>query len=136
MSCRPTLWKYSTLALAGALAFSWGGALLPLAQAAGPKRLTAALHALQASKKHLEDAKDPPVPLHNQSMKAVSDAITAVEKEIKAIDDAHEKKGHDKDRDHEKGEKSAKSADKSDKKDKDADAKPKKSSHSNDDDRE
>lgn len=80
-------WKWTSLGLAGALTISLLGQL-PVAEAAGPVRLTKALAALKAGKKFLEEAKDPPAPQHAQSMAAVSQAIAAVEREIKAYETA------------------------------------------------
>lgn len=65
-------------------------AAAPSAQA-GPKRLTAALEALRNSEKQLEDAKEPPAVFHDKSLAAVRQAIAAVEREIKAYNDAEAK---------------------------------------------
>ena len=85
---------------------------MPSAEAAaGPKRLSAALSALQNSQKQLEEAKDPPSPFHQQSMLLVKQAIGAVEREIKAYNDLEAKKkskeGKDDKKDDKKAEKPA-----------------------------
>ncbi len=87
MPLRLDPWKLSTLTLSVALAFSLGSQL-PLAEAAGPVRLSKALSAIKAGKKFLEEAKDPPAPQHAQSMAAVGQAIAAIEREIKAYETA------------------------------------------------
>ena len=114
-SVRIDLWKVSTLVLAAALVFVIGGRHVPEAEAAsGPVRLTKALSALKSSKKLLEDAKDPPAVFHAQSIAIVSQAIGAVEREIKAYEATLKKGSKDEKKDKEKGEKkkpaSAKSA--------------------------
>jgi hypothetical protein len=109
---RRNLWKPLALTLAGLLAYTWAGPLVSVAEAAKPKRLSQALSALQAGKKHLEDAKEPPAAFHQKSIAAVDQAIAAVEREIKAYGEAAGKKERDKDRDVEAPERGAKSADK------------------------
>ena len=84
-------WKLTTFLLAAALAVVIGGSHVAVAEAAGPARLTKALSALRASKKLLDDAKDPPAPFHQQSLAVVSQAIAAVEREIKAYEGAKAK---------------------------------------------
>lgn len=85
MSTRFNPWKFSTLALGVALLCALAGPLSS-AEAAGPVRLGKALAALKSGKKLLEEAKDPPAPQHAQSMTAVTQAIAAVEREIKAYE--------------------------------------------------
>lgn len=86
MSYRPfNPWKLTSALLAAALLASLARDV-PVADAAGPARLTKALVALKASKKFLEEAKDPPAPYHQQSVMVVGHAITAVEREIKAYE--------------------------------------------------
>jgi hypothetical protein len=110
---RRNLWKPLALTLAGLLAYSWAGPVaVATAEAAKPKRLSAALAALQSSKKHLEDAKDPPATFHQKSISAVDQAIAAVEREIKAYGDTASKKERDKDRDTEVPDRNAKASDK------------------------
>ena len=92
MSFNP--WKLSTFALGIALAISLVREV-PSAEAAGPARLGKALTALKASKKFLDEAKDPPAPFHQQSLVVVNQAIAAVEREIKAYEAA---KDRDKDK--------------------------------------
>jgi hypothetical protein len=89
-SFAPNPWKISTLVLTVALLLVIGREI-PAAEAAGPARLGKALSALKASKKFLDDAKDPPVPFHQQSLATVNQAISAVEKEIKAYEAAKDK---------------------------------------------
>lgn len=116
-------WKISTLVLTGVLALVLTRDSFAVAEAAGPKRLSAALSALKSSKKHLEEAKDPPAGFHTKSIASVDQAIAAVEREIKALEDAQAKakakgetdKDKPKDKDAKKGDKSAKET-KSDKK--------------------
>ena len=96
---RRNLWKPLALTLAGLLAYAWAGPLVSTAEAAKPKRLSAALAALQSCKKNLSDAKDPPATFHQKSMNAVEQAIAAVEREIKAYEDSAGKKDREKDRD-------------------------------------
>ncbi len=84
-------WKLSTFVLAAALAVVISRDAIPSAEAAGPKRLSAALSALKNSQKQLEEAKDPPSPFHQQSMLLVKQAIGAVEREIKAYNDLEAK---------------------------------------------
>ena len=81
-------WKISTFVLASALAVVIGGSHVAEAEAAGPVRLGKALSALKSSKKLLDDAKDPPAPFHQQSLAAVTQAIAALEREIKAYEGA------------------------------------------------
>ena len=80
-------WKVTSLLLAAALGASLLGQL-PAAEAAGPVRLGKALAALKSGKKFLEEARDPPAPQHAQSLAAVTQAIAAVEREIKAYEAA------------------------------------------------
>ncbi len=88
MSLQQNPWKISTFALLGALVVTVGrGATTNEAEAAGPVRLSKALGALKASKKFLDEAKDPPAPYHQQSVAIVHQAIAAVEREIKAHED-------------------------------------------------
>lgn len=101
MQNRRTFWKPVALSLAALLAWSWAGPLVSVAEAAKPKRLSAALSALQSCKKQLADAKDPPATLHQKSLSAVDQAIAAVEREIKAYEDGAGKKDREKDRDSE-----------------------------------
>jgi hypothetical protein len=82
------IWKVSTLLLAAALAFVLVDNGVQSAEAAGPKNLGKALSALKSTKKFLEDAKDPPAPFHAQSLALVNTTIGAVEREIKAYEDA------------------------------------------------
>lgn len=82
------IWKVSTLLLAAALAFVLVDNGVQTAEAAGPKNLSKALSALKSTKKYLEDAKDPPAPFHAQSLALVNTTIGAVEREIKAYEDA------------------------------------------------
>jgi hypothetical protein len=119
-------WKLSTLLLAGALAFVIGTDRVSSADAAGPARLTKALSALKAGKKHLDEAKEPPAAQHAQSVLLVGQAISAVEREIKAYEALKEKnKDKDKDRDRDRDkEKPAKGEGKAAKK-KDGEKKPK-----------
>jgi hypothetical protein len=105
MQNRRTFWKPVALPLAALLAWSWAG---PIAEAAKPKRLSAALSALQSCKKQLADAKDPPATFHQKSLSAVDQAIAAVEREIKAYEDGAGKKDREKDRDSEVPERGAK----------------------------
>ena len=84
-------WKLTTFVLAAALAVVIGGQHVATAEAAGPARLWKALSALRASKKLLDDAKDPPAPFHQQSLAVVGQAIAAVEREIKAYEGAKAK---------------------------------------------
>jgi hypothetical protein len=84
-------WKMSTFVLVAALAAIVSRDAVPSAEAAGPRRLSAALSALKSSQKQLEEAKDPPAPFHAQSMLMVKQAITAVEREIKAYNDLEAK---------------------------------------------
>ena len=120
-------WKLSTFVLAAALAVVIGGNHVSSAEAAGPLRLGKALSALKASKKFLEEAKDPPAPFHQQSLVVVNQAITAVEREIKAYESSSSK---DKDKEKKKDDKSDK---KKDDKKKSSDAPKKKPSSDNDD---
>lgn len=69
---------------------------MSVSASAGPKRLTAALEALRTSQKQLEDAKEPPAAFHDKSLAAVKQAIAAVEREIKAYNDAEAKAKADK----------------------------------------
>ncbi len=101
MQNRRNLWKPLALSFAGLLALSWCGPLVSVAEAAKPKRLSAALAALQSCKKQLSDAKDPPATFHQKSLSAVDQAIAAVEREIKAYEDSAGKKDREKDRDSE-----------------------------------
>lgn len=82
------LWKVSTLFLAAALAFVLSDGRVTSADAAGPKNLGKALASLKATKGFLEAAKEPPAPFHQQSMLLVTQSIAAVEREIKAYEDA------------------------------------------------
>ena len=84
-------WKVSTFVLAAALGIVVSKDAVPSAEAAGPKRLSAALSALKSGQKQLEEAKDPPSPFHQQSMVLVKQAIGAVEREIKAYNDLEAK---------------------------------------------
>lgn len=91
MSYRPfNPWKLTSFLLGAALVTSLAREV-PSADAAGPARLSKALTALKASKKFLEEAKDPPAPFHQQSMMEVTQAIGAVEREIKAYEAASAK---------------------------------------------
>ena len=100
-------WKVSTFVLVAALAAVVSKDAVPTAEAAGPKRLSAALAALKSGQKQLEEAKDPPSPFHQQSMVLVKQAIGAVEREIKAYNDleAKQKAKETKDGDKKKDEK-------------------------------
>ncbi len=80
-------WKLTSALLAAALLASLARDV-PDADAAGPARLSKALTALKASKKFLEEAKDPPAPYHQHSVMVVTQAIGAVEREIKAYEAA------------------------------------------------
>jgi hypothetical protein len=91
-------WKWSTFLLLGTLAAVVSLDGVSVAEAAGPLRLGKALSALKSSKKLLEDAKDPPSPFHQQSMMLVTQAIGAVEREIKAYEATQGKKGDGKDK--------------------------------------
>jgi hypothetical protein len=85
---RSNPWKWSTLVLTAVLGAVLMGQTIPEAEAAGPARLTKALAALKASKKFLDEAKEPPAPFHAQSLAVVGQAIAAVEREIKAYEAA------------------------------------------------
>lgn len=82
---------------------------MSVSASAGPKRLTAALEALRTSQKQLEDAKEPPAAFHDKSLAAVKQAIAAVEREIKAYNDAEAKAKADKSAKDSKDAKDAKS---------------------------
>lgn len=84
-------WKLSTFVLIALLFAVVSRDAVPSAEAAGPRRLSAALSALKSSQKQLEEAKDPPAPFHAQSMLLVKQAIGAVEREIKAYNDLEAK---------------------------------------------
>jgi hypothetical protein len=116
---RSNPWKISTLVLTVVLGAVLAGGSVPEAEAAGPARLTKALSALKASKKFLDEAKEPPAPFHAQSLAVVGQAIAAVEREIKAYEAAAGKAKPD-------GSSKAPAAKKKDGKDKDKDDKPKK----------
>lgn len=88
-------WKVSTIVMAAALAIVIGTDRVASAEAAGPVRLSKALAALKSGKKLLEEAKEPPAPYHAQSLALVSQAISAVEREIKVYE-ANKEKSKDK----------------------------------------
>lgn len=114
MSYRPfNPWKLTSALLAAALLASLARDV-PVADAAGPARLTKALTALKASKKFLEEAKDPPAPFHQQSMMVVTQAIGAVEREIKAYEAASAKEKEKEKKDGKKPDASKKEPKKSD----------------------
>ena len=116
-------WKISTFVLTAVLGTLLMAQSIPEAEAAGPARLTKALTALKASKKFLDEAKEPPAPFHAQSLTVVGQAITAVEREIKAYEAAAGKA---------KPEGSSKAAPKKKDGDKGKDDKKKKPSHDED----
>ncbi len=93
-----SLWKVATVFFAGAFAFVVSRGAVADADAAGPKNLSRALSSLHATKKYLEEAKEPPAPYHAQSTAVVDQAISAVEREIKAFEQARERKNADKDK--------------------------------------